>query len=74
MVMCLGVRCRFVYGPHDATATHSLSLASVKSKIGFTFLIPTHPGSPGRRQQVLVWHSRSVSFIARRKLLYVEPG
>ena len=28
---------------------HSLSLASVKSRLGFTFLVPAHPGSPGQR-------------------------
>jgi len=28
---------------------HSLSLASVKIQIGFTFLVPAHPGSPGQR-------------------------
>jgi len=28
---------------------HSLSLASVKIQIGFTFLVPAHPGSPGKR-------------------------
>ena len=28
---------------------HSLSLASVKSRLVFTFLVPAHPGSPGKR-------------------------
>ena len=28
---------------------HSLSLASVKIQIGFTFLVPAHLGSPGQR-------------------------
>ena len=28
---------------------HSLSLASVKSPIGFSFLVPAHLGSPGQR-------------------------
>jgi len=28
---------------------YSLSLASVKIQIGFTFLVPAHPGSPGQR-------------------------
>ena len=28
---------------------HSLSLASVKSRVVFTFLVPAHPGSPGQR-------------------------
>jgi len=29
--------------------SHSLSLASVKSRLVFTFLVPAHPGSPGQR-------------------------
>ena len=28
---------------------HSLSLASVKSRFGFTIMVPADPGSPGRR-------------------------
>ena len=28
---------------------HSLSLASVNSRLVFTFLVPTHPGGPGQR-------------------------
>ena len=28
---------------------HSLSLASLKSRLVFTFLVPAHPGSPGQR-------------------------
>ena len=36
---------------------HSLSLASVKSRLVFTFLVPAHPGSPGKRavKRVCVW-------------------
>ena len=35
---CLsGARCRLAYGPADATATHSLSLASVKSRLVLPF-------------------------------------
>jgi len=47
MVICYlsGARCRLAYGPADATSTHCLS----KSQIGFTFLVPAHPGSPGKR-------------------------
>ena len=37
-----GARCRLAYG-------HSLSLALVKSRLVFTFLVPDHPGSPGQR-------------------------
>jgi len=36
-------KCRLAYGPADATATHILLL-----QIGFTFLVPTHLGSPGK--------------------------
>jgi len=28
---------------------HSLSVASVKSRLIFTCLVPTHPASPGQR-------------------------
>ena len=38
-----GARCRLAYGPADATATQCLLL-----QIGFTFLVPAHPGSPGK--------------------------
>jgi len=37
---------QFAYGPADATATPS-SLASLKSRIGFAFLVPDNPGCPG---------------------------
>jgi len=33
--------------PADATATHCLLLQYIQ--IGFTFLVPAHPGSPGKR-------------------------
>ena len=36
-------KCRLAYLPADATATHILLL-----QIGFTFLVPTHLGSPGK--------------------------
>ena len=39
-------RCRLACGPADATATHCLFS---KTQIGFTFLVPAHPGSPGQR-------------------------
>jgi len=42
-----GARCRLAYGPADATAT-AVSCFS-KIQIGFTFLVPAHPGSPGQR-------------------------
>ena len=44
--------CRlFAYGPADATASQNAITMSCFSKIqtGFTFLVPTHPGSPGQR-------------------------
>ena len=42
-----GARCRLAYGPADATATHCLFFSKIH--IGFTFLVPAHPGSPGQR-------------------------
>jgi len=36
--------CRLAYGPADATAS-----CFSKIQIGFTFLVPAHPGSPGKR-------------------------
>ena len=39
--------CRLAYSPADATATHCLLLQYIQ--IGFTFLVPAHPGSPGQR-------------------------
>jgi len=47
-----GASSRPAYGPADATATHCLLL-----QIGFTFLVPDHPGSAGQRAvlRVCVW-------------------
>ena len=46
------MRCRLAYGPADATG---------KIQIGFTFLAPAHPGSPGKRALkrvcVCVWET-----------------
>ena len=42
-------RCRLAYGPADATATHCLSNCFSKIQIGFSFLVPAHPGSLGKR-------------------------
>jgi len=39
-----GKRCRFAYGPADATATRYLLLQL--TQIGFTFLVTADPGSP----------------------------
>jgi len=40
MVMCMGYRLA------DATATHCRCFSKIQ--IGFTFLVPAHPGSPGK--------------------------
>ena len=42
-----GVRCRLAYGPADATVT-----CFSKIQIGFTILVPTHPGSPEKRDVI----------------------
>jgi len=39
-----GARCRLAYGPADATVS-----CFSKIQIDFTFLVPAHPGSPGKR-------------------------
>ena len=39
-----GARCRLGYSPADATVFYFS-----KIQIGFTFLVPAHPGSPGNR-------------------------
>jgi len=44
-----GSRCRFAYGPADAIATHYLLLQKIQ--IGFTFLVPAHPGVPDKIQE-----------------------
>jgi len=48
------VRCRLTYGPADATVS-----CFSKIQIGFTFLVPAHPGSPIKRAvkcvHVCVW-------------------
>jgi len=41
-----GARCRLAYGPADATATQCLCFSKIQ--IGFTFLVPAYPGSPGK--------------------------
>ena len=44
-----GVRCRLAYGQADATASLPLTVSCFsKIQIGFTFLVPAHPGSPGK--------------------------
>ena len=44
-----GAMCRLAYGPADATATHCGKSCFSKIQIGFTFLVPAHPCSPGQR-------------------------
>jgi len=51
MVMCRS-RCRFAYGPADATATHYLNPDWFYLP-GFTFLVLAHPGSPGENPRGL---------------------
>jgi len=46
-----GVRCRFAYGPADATASHYLLLQEIQIVLGFTFLVPAHLGSPGQNAE-----------------------
>jgi len=46
-----GSRCRFAYGSVDATATHDILLQQIQ--IGFTFLVPAHPGSPGQNPRAI---------------------
>jgi len=47
-------RCRFAYGAADATATHCFCFRNIQ--IGFTFVVPAHPDSPGQKavKQVLL--------------------
>ena len=55
---------------------HSLSLASVKSRLVFTFLVPAHPGSPGQRaiKRVCVcvccWNNLAVLVFLQDDVLY----
>jgi len=45
-----GLRCRLAYGRADATACLPLTVSCFsKIEIGFTFLVPAHPSSPGKR-------------------------
>jgi len=46
-----GVRCRFVYGPADPTATQCLLLQEIQIGFGFTLLVLAHPGSPGQNPE-----------------------
>ena len=45
-----GSRCRFAYGPADATATNYLLLQKIQMFLPswFSFLVPAHPSSPGQ--------------------------
>ena len=44
-----GARCRLAYGPADAMPLPLTVSCFSKIQIGFTFLVPAHPGSPGQR-------------------------
>ena len=46
-----GTRCRFAYGPADATVTHCLLLQDIQIGFDFTFLVPADPGSPGQNPE-----------------------
>ena len=48
-----GTRCRLAYRPADATATHVSWFSEIQ--IGFTFLVPAHPGSPRQRAVKRMW-------------------
>jgi len=51
---------------------HSLSLASVKSRLVFTFLVPAHPGSPGKRAVCVLRFSSSFVLKMRRSPLFIK--
>jgi len=58
-----GARCRFAYGPADATAT----IISCFSKIqnGFTILVPVYSGCPGKeaiKWAMLLFTDFTISF------------
>jgi len=55
-----GSRCRFAYGWADAIAIHYLLLQKIQ--IGFTFLVPAHPGSPGQNPYLV--YNKKTSWIA----------
>ena len=42
-----GAMCRFAYSPADATATHFSCFSKIQ--VGFIFLVPAYPNSPGQR-------------------------
>jgi len=68
-----GPRCRLAYFPADATAAHRLLLQKIQ--IGFTFLVTTHPGSPGKkavkRARVFILFEKYINILA---LEMVSPG
>jgi len=49
--LSVGVRCRCAYGPTYPSATHCLLLQEIQIGFGFTFLVPAHPGSPGKNPE-----------------------
>jgi len=59
-----GARCRLAYGPADATPL-TVSCFS-KIQIGFTFLVPAHPGSPRQRaikRVCVIWNYSRVGIV-----------
>ena len=72
---CLsGARCRLAYGPADATAPTVSCFTKIQ--IGFTFLVPAHLGSPGKRavKQVCVCvsvHCHCVLLFSEKVVLHL---
>ena len=67
-----GARCRLAYCPADATATHCLYFNKIQ--IGFTFLVPAHPGSPGKgplNECVCLAHTLC-AYYRRLLMLYID--
>jgi len=59
----------FAYGPADATATVS---CFSKIQIGFTFLAPAHPCSPGQRAVKRVCMYVVTNFVALIKRISID--
>jgi len=66
-VVMSGARCRLAYGPADATATVS---PFSEIQIGFTFLVPAHPASPGKRavKRVCVCRDKGFRLMHQKRL------
>jgi len=55
-------------GPDDTNATHGLFLEQIQ--IGFTFLLPAHPGSPGQRVLLLLLFSNTSQVLNTRRVWF----